>query len=828
MKRKISGVALILAGLFVLFISSASAQFSDTGAHKYREAIQFIQDRDIVDGYPDGTYRPDQTMNRAELLTIIVGSRYDNLPFLDCFTDVKRTEWYAAFVCKGQELGFASGYPDGSFQPARTVNFVEALIMLQRAYDIEVNTNGIWYEDSVRKGSTANHIPLDITKFDQPFTRGQMADMMTRFIRSRENSLDEYLGDRAAYRVTFESIGRGESMEARYHAEVGGGNAENNTGGVARNPGSVPSIPNNAPAADAGSAGSSDATRVYTSIPALAFNGFPPVGQNFTDPTFGTTIRRLSGARDRNDFGIHDYSQLQAFSADNRLVLVQDEGGYKTVNVSDGATVCSFPGINDPRWQSAQTDTLVFYDSNEDETIRLQYGNARTCEIETILTFPARYERISVNQSFDEISRDGRWLAGMAAIDNNQDRMIFTVDLQNRRIEGEQTISGLFSGTCAGGERDPDWIAAAPSGEWAVVNWAQDGDRRCEGQEVFNVRTLQYIGHSYDGRQHGDLAIHTDGRVGFVTTALSSPEEPNLPAIMFYPLPDGVNRPELIKTIPWGGLDHISCRGPAGMCLVTGGDSGDIFHEEIYMVYFDGSVRRLAHSRSSNCGYWVQPRASLSQDARYAIFDSDFATQPGLSESCGGNLGFEDPDGLGGGESFLIILPDAIRTSPNNATGSAGITGGNGDDDGVAAANNDDDGGNNGGAQANAGVQLGTVGALPNSTYTLAAGESVTFDEADAAFGDLLLEHTLGGDGCNDENFIIYDFYVKASGANQYTHIGHHEASEFGNWLGTNEVTGGGCFKGTFVYNLEGSGMAAVCITNEQNLTQRYCTTTSF
>jgi hypothetical protein len=70
-------------------------------------------------------------------------------------------------------------------------------------------------------------------------------------------------------------------------------------------------------------------------------------------------------------------------------------------------------------------------------------------------------------------------------------------------------------------------------------------------------------------------------------------------------------------------------------------------------------VLRLAHHRSSSCGYWVQPRASLSADGRYAIFASDW----GRELDCGSN-GF-----LGRGDPYIIDLEqsDPPDNPPNAA-----------------------------------------------------------------------------------------------------------------------------------------------------------------
>ena len=57
------------------FIGTTQAFFSDVMDHQYVESILSIQDRDIVQGYPDGTFRPDQGITRAEILKIILEAK---------------------------------------------------------------------------------------------------------------------------------------------------------------------------------------------------------------------------------------------------------------------------------------------------------------------------------------------------------------------------------------------------------------------------------------------------------------------------------------------------------------------------------------------------------------------------------------------------------------------------------------------------------------------------------------------------------------------------------------------------------------------------------
>lgn len=110
--------------------------FSDDNA----EAISYLQSNGIVGGYPDGSFKPNNPLNRAELMKILVeGAGYtpDAETYKNCFPDVT-TDWYAPYVCFAEEQGWVEGYPDGTFLPANDVNKVEAIKMMLEAMDVDL------------------------------------------------------------------------------------------------------------------------------------------------------------------------------------------------------------------------------------------------------------------------------------------------------------------------------------------------------------------------------------------------------------------------------------------------------------------------------------------------------------------------------------------------------------------------------------------------------------------------------------------------------------------------------------------------------------------
>ncbi|MBN2087697.1 septal ring lytic transglycosylase RlpA family protein [Candidatus Peregrinibacteria bacterium] len=139
-KIQISAIALLL----FIGVKSASAAvvFSDiTSSHPNYEAIMYLQENGIVEGYSDNTFRPEKLVNRAEALKIILLGSNILVPEIaeqEIFPDVMHGSWYAKYVTKAKNLGIVSGDGDtGMFRPGDTVNLAEALKMLLETNDIQ-------------------------------------------------------------------------------------------------------------------------------------------------------------------------------------------------------------------------------------------------------------------------------------------------------------------------------------------------------------------------------------------------------------------------------------------------------------------------------------------------------------------------------------------------------------------------------------------------------------------------------------------------------------------------------------------------------------------
>lgn len=98
----------------------------------------------IISGYPDGTFKPLNQVNRAEAAKFLLNARYKTLPVTPAtqlFPDVPTNVWFSPFITLAANTGVISGYPDGTFKPANTVNTVEFLKMLALTFNLPLNVS---------------------------------------------------------------------------------------------------------------------------------------------------------------------------------------------------------------------------------------------------------------------------------------------------------------------------------------------------------------------------------------------------------------------------------------------------------------------------------------------------------------------------------------------------------------------------------------------------------------------------------------------------------------------------------------------------------------
>jgi|GEM_PF-3213684 len=179
----------------------AATSFTDiSDSHPNAQAIRYVLQQGIVSGYPDGTFKPNNVINRAEFTKIVTLYKFGREMVDMCgsrmqFTDVLRGVWYEKYVCRARDSHLIEGYPDSTFRPANYINFAEAakIIVLAEVFNDPDNdfSQAIdpWYERYVRYLTERNAIPISINSLDKNITRSEMAEIIFR-LKTKNTNLD--------------------------------------------------------------------------------------------------------------------------------------------------------------------------------------------------------------------------------------------------------------------------------------------------------------------------------------------------------------------------------------------------------------------------------------------------------------------------------------------------------------------------------------------------------------------------------------------------------------------------------------------------------------
>jgi hypothetical protein len=127
----------------VVLLPAATNPFSDTDLSTLvGESAADLYARGVIGGYADGEFKGSRPVNRAEAAKFLLLAKYGTVPELAGtaqFPDVLPNQWFTQFVLAAAEKGIISGYPDGTFRPADTVNTAEFLKMLTLTFDLPQN-----------------------------------------------------------------------------------------------------------------------------------------------------------------------------------------------------------------------------------------------------------------------------------------------------------------------------------------------------------------------------------------------------------------------------------------------------------------------------------------------------------------------------------------------------------------------------------------------------------------------------------------------------------------------------------------------------------------
>jgi hypothetical protein len=146
---------LIIALVFTMAAPAFAAVPADVKGTNAEEAVAKLSSLGILQGYPDGTFRPDNTITRAEFSKIVAyaggfGKAAEYLGATNTgFSDVSANHWAAGYVAVAANKGYVKGYEDGTFRPEATITDAEVITVLLRVLGYNDKLVGSWPSDYI-------------------------------------------------------------------------------------------------------------------------------------------------------------------------------------------------------------------------------------------------------------------------------------------------------------------------------------------------------------------------------------------------------------------------------------------------------------------------------------------------------------------------------------------------------------------------------------------------------------------------------------------------------------------------------------------------------
>ncbi|HEY9889412.1 MAG TPA: S-layer homology domain-containing protein, partial [Candidatus Obscuribacterales bacterium] len=200
--------------------TAQSVQFVDVGANYWaRPYIERLAAEQIIAGFPDGTFKPDQPVTRAQFAAIVRQAFDQNRArSAPSFGDVSSTYWANEAIADAYAQGFMSGYPDNTFKPEQQIPRVQVIVALANGLGIRTGAGGTQslslYQDSAQipeyaQGPVAaatenemvvNYPSVSQLRPQQIATRADVAAFIYQALVA-QGQMPELAGETAAYVV---------------------------------------------------------------------------------------------------------------------------------------------------------------------------------------------------------------------------------------------------------------------------------------------------------------------------------------------------------------------------------------------------------------------------------------------------------------------------------------------------------------------------------------------------------------------------------------------------------------------------------------------------
>lgn len=173
--------------LSLAVFANAFASFNDLEQHIFEDEVLKAFESNLVKGYSDGSFRPDQPISRAEALKILLGDLIpkDYSSSNLYFSDYSQNDWFFQYLNYSKENNIVNGYSDGTFKPGNFISIAESLKILFQTRNIEVtqNQNFDWFENLNLKAIELNlyeKSPNNFVNVNDYITRSELVYLIDK------------------------------------------------------------------------------------------------------------------------------------------------------------------------------------------------------------------------------------------------------------------------------------------------------------------------------------------------------------------------------------------------------------------------------------------------------------------------------------------------------------------------------------------------------------------------------------------------------------------------------------------------------------------------
>jgi hypothetical protein len=198
--RKSLSVVLAIVMVLSLMAPVLAATPTDVTGTAYQDSVTKLSALGVLNGYPDGTFKPDSNITRAEFAKVAdymlgMGAAADLSKGQTKFKDVGASHWASGLINVATEKGLLKGYPDGTFKPEANVSYAEAITILVRALGMGpvVEGKGSWPANYLSQASSVG-ITKDVSGLDgnAQAIRGSIAQLAWNTLTAEKWGAKDY------------------------------------------------------------------------------------------------------------------------------------------------------------------------------------------------------------------------------------------------------------------------------------------------------------------------------------------------------------------------------------------------------------------------------------------------------------------------------------------------------------------------------------------------------------------------------------------------------------------------------------------------------------